>query len=191
MVDKEKAELARKFFNDSFTFNQLGCSSPQMIFVSGNENDNMQFLKEIYVLLEKYANTQYDQDIYSLASLKFNFLAENILDDKIFNIMYKSNYLIFAEVREYEGMNKSCGAGFFYIKQIDGLAQLSCFITKKIQTLSYFGFSSQEINQIAEISYSLGIDRIVPVGNALNFDYIWDGYNLLDELCNKKRIILT
>jgi hypothetical protein len=27
-----------------------------------------------------------------------------------------------------------------------------------------------------------GVDRIVPLGQALTFDYRWDGYNLLQEL---------
>jgi len=27
-----------------------------------------------------------------------------------------------------------------------------------------------------------GVDRIVPIGHTMDFDFIWDGYNLFDEL---------
>ena len=33
-----------------------------------------------------------------------------------------------------------------------------------------------------------GIDRIVEVGNALDFNYIWDRYNLFSELVQKQYI---
>jgi hypothetical protein len=33
-----------------------------------------------------------------------------------------------------------------------------------------------------------GIDRVVPLGRALEFNYVWDGYNLLDELSKKVQV---
>jgi hypothetical protein len=55
--------------------------------------------------------------------------------------------------------------------------------------MCYFGLSKDELDELATLSFGRGIDRIVPIGAALNFDYIWDGYNLFDELCVRKRII--
>jgi hypothetical protein len=192
LPDEERKESARKFYNDTFTFDQLGCSSPQMIFCLGSAIDNAAFLKEIYDLLHDFAARLYVQDMYSVANLKLNFLAENALDDRLLNVIYSSNYLVFAEVADnLNDISKSCGAGFFFIKQLDHPGRIGDFITRKIQTLSYFGLDPTELDQIAAVSYSKGIDRIVPVGDALNFDYIWDGYHLPDELSSKKRIIST
>ena len=186
---KEKRELARQFYNDSYTFDQKGCSSPQTVFVLGDDHDNNLFLNELYNHLLDLADQFYSNDIYSLASLKFNFLSENALDNKIGNVLFQSNYVVFAEMDEKDQIHKSCGGGFFYINKINNLSQIESYLTKKIQTLSYFGLNDEDLQSIVYLSYTKGIDRIVPIGTALNFDFIWDGYNLLDELCCKKRVV--
>ena len=30
-----------------------------------------------------------------------------------------------------------------------------------------------------------GVDRIVPIGKTMDFDFIWDGYNLFDSFTRK------
>jgi hypothetical protein len=32
------------------------------------------------------------------------------------------------------------------------------------------------------------VDRVVPLGKALDFDYIWDGYNIFMEMLSFKSI---
>ena len=34
-----------------------------------------------------------------------------------------------------------------------------------------------------------GIDRVVPVGKTMDFDLIWDGYNLVERLTRVIRIV--
>ncbi len=190
LPEDTKAEITRKFYNDTFTFDQLGCSSPQMIFCLGNEKDNDAFLKEMYGRLHEYATRLYEQDIYSIANLKLNFMAESAMDDQVVKLIHSSNYLVFAEIADdHVQMKKTCGGGFFFVKRLSKLDSLTGFINRKVQTLSYFGLDDDEIRRIATLVYAFGIDRIVPVGQALNFDYIWDGYHLPDELSNKKKII--
>ncbi len=190
LSDSDKKETSRKFFNDTFTFDQLGCSSPQVLFTIGTDVENRQFTGEIYHLLNQFAVGQYDQDVYALANMKMNFLAGNVIDGLVASVIKSSNYLVFAELGEsVSEVHKSCGAGFLFVKHLESADNIGNFINRKVQTLSYFGLSAEELRVIGEISYSRGIDRLVPVGMALNFDYIWDGYNLADELCNKKRVI--
>lgn len=183
----EKQELARKFYNDSFTFDQLGCSSPQSLFFLGNDSENQMAIEELYKLLQDVALTSYQIEPYSLASLKINYMAEGICDGTIGNLLFQSNSVVFAESQRPEIM-KTCGAGFFYIHKINQLKDIIPAITRKVQTMSYFGLSKPEVNELATLTFGRGIDRIVPVGAALNFDPIWDGYNLMDELCIRKRI---
>jgi hypothetical protein len=49
--------------------------------------------------------------------------------------------------------------------------------------------NESELKTIIEFANGESIDRIVKIGNALNFDYIWDGYNLFDELSKKVAVI--
>jgi hypothetical protein len=186
---EEQKEISRKFFNDSFTFDQLGCSSPQMIFVLGERDENNQFIKSLHHHLVSFAAGLYSRDSYSMASLKLNFLSGSICDGKIEQVELTDNSVVMAEAAEGTGIEKSCGAGFFFVKHITAMDQLIPLIGRKIQTLSYFGLSRDEVATLARMTYGRGIDRIVPVGSALNFDFIWDGYNLVEELCSRKRVI--
>ena len=53
-----------------------------------------------------------------------------------------------------------------------------CAMTKSVrrQTIAYIGDSHVMLPLI--LSGVKGIDRIVPMGKTMDFDLIWDGYNL-------------
>ena len=59
---------------------------------------------------------------------------------------------------------------------------LDKFITPKIQTLTYFGFKKNELEKFIYLNKPNGIDRIVPIGRALEFNEVWDGYDLVRNL---------
>lgn len=56
------------------------------------------------------------------------------------------------------------------------------------QTLTYYGFDRDEISAFAGRCAMFGLSRIVPVGQALNFDTVWDGYDLLRVLTRTIRL---
>ena len=56
------------------------------------------------------------------------------------------------------------------------------FINSKYQTLTYLGFQKEELEDFVIKNRLSGIDRIVPVGQALDIDIIWDGYDLAKSL---------
>ena len=44
--------------------------------------------------------------------------------------------------------------------------------------MTYFGLKKDELISFVENEKLRGIDRIVPIGSALDMDLIWDGYDL-------------
>jgi hypothetical protein len=84
-----------------------------------------------------------------------------------------------------ESVLHGCGGGYFYFKKVFNINDVKVFKNPKVQTIAYWGLSNAELNQLKNSSVGEGIDRIVPMGEALNFHYIWDGYNLFDELSKK------
>ncbi len=178
----------KDFYNDSFTFDQKGCSSPQSIMLYGNKNDNEKFTNLFYTLLEKISENEYDGDNASLASLKFNQLIGDVIDDKITTFKNDSATLYFVNSSSSQHLYHSCGGGYFYLSDLNELNDIIQFVNNKVQTISYFGLTQNEIEFIAHKTAGIGVDRIVPIGKALNFDYIWDGYNLCEELTSRKFI---
>lgn len=185
---EEQIKIANKFYNDSYTFDQRGCSSPQMIFILGNPSDTKTFEDTFYKLLVNIAEKEYENDITSLASHKLNYLAMDAMDGYAIAQKHDNNYLVFAEVDTLDTEKETCGGGYFYTKHIENIQEIKTFINKKVQTISYHGLNKADLEEIHQLSYGIGIDRIVPIGNALDFDYIWDGYNLIEELSTKKVI---
>ena len=183
---KQRNDFAKVFFNDAYTFDQMGCSSPQTIYLVGSESSSRMCMLEMVDHLGSYVQANYKGEISSLASLKLN----QILDDSIDGLIVKrtgNNYLTFLELAK-EGeqvLHHGCGGGYFYVQLVESVSKLLLFTDKKVQTISYFGLTKEDKDELAHLANGEGIDRVVPLGQALSFSYIWDGYNLIEELSRK------
>lgn len=179
-------ELLRNFYNDAYTFDQMGCSSPQTIYFLGSPQSCLQARKKISMGLEEFLLNEYENDMSSLASLKLNRMVDDALNG---NILTQTGNNLFKLLELSESGDSSslhgCGGGYFYYQDCEKIAELKALKVPKVQTISYFGLSEDSKMHLEELAYGEGIDRIVKVGHALSFHYIWDGYNLFHELCRK------
>ena len=187
--ENEKRDLLKRFYNDAYSFNQKGCSSPQAIFVLGNEKDNRIFRQDFYKRLKEIVTNKYDWDLYSLASLKLNQLAGDAISGKIEHVLEEDVRVTFAELKDETNASGTCGGGFFYLHQLESMNEMLHYINPKVQTVSYFGLDGSDLELLSALTSGKGIDRLVPMGKSLDFHYIWDGYNLFDELCSKRYIV--
>jgi hypothetical protein len=73
------------------------------------------------------------------------------------------------------------GGGLFFETEIPRLEQLASLLTERDQTLAYFGFQHPQLKELALSLPTRAIDRIVPIGSALDFNTVWDGGNLLQS----------
>jgi Acyl-CoA reductase (LuxC) len=186
--EARQKEIVRKFYNDAYTFDQKGCSSPQSVFLLGSLEDNTKFEDIFYDLLKTVSVQMYSGDNASLASLKYNQLINDVIDDKVKHFRNDSATLYMVETPTQELMH-TCGGGYFYIQSIAQLKEVLPSMHNKVQTISYYGLYSEDIDYLAQMTAGIGVDRIVPIGKALEFDYIWDGYNLCEELSSKKMVV--
>ncbi len=72
--------------------------------------------------------------------------------------------------------------GFFYEYSLASLEDLCLIVDEKIQTIVCFGVSAEALRQLVLENHLRGIDRIVPVGSAMNIDVFWDGYDIVRAL---------
>ena len=68
--------------------------------------------------------------------------------------------------------------GFFYEYEINNLSKIKNYINNKYQTLTYFGLNKNILKNFILENQFEGIDRIVPIGQALDISFFWDGYDL-------------
>lgn len=78
------------------------------------------------------------------------------------------------------GLRGSCG--YFYEYDLKEYGEILPVLTEKFQTVTYYGIDPNELRDFILSEGVRGIDRIVPVGKALEIDVIWDGYDVIGML---------
>jgi len=185
-LKKEKIDqvqlLAKKFYYDGYMMNQLACNSPHFVFWIGKRNEKLQ--DRFWIQLSKIVEKKFFFDDVHVVD-KYTNLMENIITQKKFNNikMFKNNLYVvdvgnqIGQIENIRGVN-----GTFFQKNIHGIEDLKNFITKKCQTVSYFGFGKSQLKHFLMNNNLLGIDRVVPLGRALEIDMVWDGYEVVRSL---------
>jgi hypothetical protein len=189
-----KAKLANCFYNDAYWFDQMACSSPRFILFTGLQEENEHASASFRQFLESELKRKAKSDTIDIAMEKLVYMYESISKTHASVKPALPNTGKPAILRvDKAGINEfreSCGGGFFFECFINDLTDLALLVSRKDQTLTYFGFDKKELNEFVIKVNGAGIDRIVPVGQALNFAPVWDGYSLLNELSKRVHIIM-
>jgi hypothetical protein len=179
--EQVKTHLVEGLYTDSFLFDQMACSSPQQIIIVGESMiSSDKVLGEVLQRLEKLAEHKYEysvgQTINKMVSL-VKVIANSSGDANWYGngvaAVGSTNLSLSNLVRP--------GGGFFATQCLTSLSEIVPQLTEKIQTMSYFGFTRSELSAFVHLANGTGVDRIVPIGKALEFNKIWDGKNLIQE----------
>ncbi len=179
LKDNSLQLLIQKFYNDTFVVDQNACSSPQIIFWTKTNSSKAK--KIFWKNLSKYISKKYKPPEISVID-NYNKLCSNLLERssliKNFKIFDKSIYTISLKKLDNKITSLRGKWGFFYEFEIKNLDKISKIIDKKFQTLTYYGFEKNYFLNFMKKKKLSGIDRFVPVGQALNIELVWDGYDL-------------
>ena len=182
ITPQELSKMASDFYNDTYTMDQNACSSPHVILWLGenSQRGKSKFWNALFkVALKKYDLTEIKAiDKYSKV------LDESITSDKMAKFVNMDNVLMYIELKNIsqELHNYRGIFGLFYTCEIENLNQLITIINNKYQTVTYYGIDKKELTNFVIENGIIGIDRVVPVGRALDMDTIWDGYDVIGYL---------
>ena len=170
--------IVERFYNDTYVADQNACSSPHMVLWLGKKSHKAKskFWEELSKLAEKKYNLTYDASVE-----KYTELCKKIINDK--NVKSFRTYTNNVYTVVLKNLNGSLDTyrgkwGFFYEYDIKKLEQIKKYINKKFQTLTYFGVEKVDLKNFIIKNKLQGIDRIVPVGQALDIGFYWDGYDI-------------
>lgn len=178
--------LARNFYNDTYLMDQNACSSPQLIFwQKASAATREKFWRAVetevgdrYVLQAASAVDKFDQSCRDAVTLAGH------LDriDRQGNLIYRVALNSLPPESETR-LRGSCG--YFYEADLDSLNLLKELVSDKCQTLTYYGPAPEALLDFVLNEGLPGIDRIVPIGSALDIGLVWDGFDLIRSLSRR------
>lgn len=178
---EDKHRIAEGFFNDTYLTDQNACTSPRMVVWMGEQIEKAKeiFWEQLHEIVKvKYA-FQPIQGInkltssYLLAAAHGGVKIENQSDNLIIRAKVSA---VPANLMEFKD-----NSGFFFEYDCGDILELRNLCNDvRCQTVAYVGDRNMLIPLLT--SGIKGVDRIVPVGQTMDFDFIWDGYNLYERM---------
>ena len=174
---EDKERVAEDFYNDTFFSDQNACTSPRIIVWTGNriEEAKRVFWSAEHELVEKKYTFQSIQGVnkltkaYLIAVEEPGIKFEEHTDNLIIRVSVPNIKDTLMEYRD--------NSGYFYEYNCTDIMDLASLCNdNRCQTIAYIGDNSVLLPLIK--NGVKGIDRIVPIGKTMDFDLIWDGYNL-------------
>lgn len=180
--EAEIRSLADRFYNDTYLFDQNACSSPHIVFWKNADSLDQakdEFWSAVHEITSQKYNLQPIQGVDKLTALYRESIETGARDEKM-----PDNYVVRTELHNLPKNidDFRCTGGFFSECTINSLDDIVPIITRKYQTLAYYGFTKNELESFVKNNRLSGIDRIVPVGRTTDFSLTWDGYNLIEAM---------
>ena len=179
LSERDFAQLIQRLGLDISQFNQQACASPVLMVWLGKPAAELwqrfwlalscQFPDEFADKLEQTVNLQ-------LAA------CDGVISDAA-----QVGHLTVAAISNASDVSRcTFGAGFLVYQIVDVLAT---WLTQSasFQTCVYVGTDKAHLVESLKQSPTMRIDRVCPAGQALAFDWIWDGHDMLREFSRALR----
>jgi hypothetical protein len=172
-------KIVKNFYLDNYVFNQNACSSSHIIYWKDDKNN----YKELFwKSLAEYTKNVFKLDL-SQSVRKYKKINTYLLRNKFKDVKYYNRNLTVIKLgKKYNSELLRGESGIFFEKNINSLIQVNKDVTSKLQTLSIIGFNKNVITDWIRRENLSGIDRVVDVGNSLQMDLVWDGYDIISTL---------
>lgn len=174
---EDKERVAVDFYNDTFFTDQNACTSPRVVVWTGNrvEEAKKEFWEAEHRLVKKKYVLQPIQGVNKLTSSFLIAVAEpGVRIEK-----HPDNLIVRVYISKITKhlMDYRDNSGYFYEYDCKDILEIKALCNdKRCQTIAYIGDSKAVLPLIK--AGVKGIDRVVPMGKTMDFDLIWDGYDL-------------
>lgn len=184
---EDKGRIAEAFYNDTYLSDQNACTSPRIVVWLGSRRTEakLDFWNHLHSLVIKKYPLQAVQGINKLTSSYL--MAVRWPGTQI--EQHEDNYLIRVNIPKCMAdiMDLKDNSGYFFEYDCEDILDIREICDdKRCQTIGYIGDKQMFMPLLA--SGVKGIDRIVPVGKTMDFELLWDGYNLFERMTRVIRL---
>lgn len=182
--DNDIKQWAHRFYNDTYEIDQNACSSPKLIvWLTASDKDYAAAQVRWWnaIAAESHA---YDLHPIKVSEKYSNAWYWAMTRPELQSISHITNSLYVYHLSSLPNDITTLSGKFgqFFQISVPSLTSILPYITKKVQTISTLGISTDAIRSQLIAHGAAGADRIVPVGQALDMDIIWDGTHMIESL---------
>ena len=160
---------------------QNACTSPNIVIWTGNQREDAK--AEFWENLHKLVKQKYKyQDIQGVDKLTYEYLA-SVAIDGLQVLPHEDNLLIRVKTSEAAKrlMDFRGNSGYFFEYDCEDVMELFDICNdKRCQTVGVLGDKEFLVPLIQK--GIRGIDRVVEIGKTMDFDLVWDGYDLVGQM---------
>ena len=172
-------------WRDLSAYQQAACSSPRVLVWTGAADA---IKGKVYGALQKQAMGQ----VRSAATVMNHLVTSQLLQSK-----HQGNQQVASEGIMIQKIDKLSpeyldwhpAELFMYEYHVESLKRLFEEVPASCQTVSHFGFEASDLNSAVEDHRGRGIDRVVPIGQSLNFSTVWDGHDLFSQFSRELQLL--
>lgn len=182
--EQRLSELAQGFYNDAYLMDQNACSSPHLVIWVGESNKTEAAMEMFWNAVFEVAQKKYNLQPVQAVDKLVNLCQTAINLPNVISFTSKENMVYRVRldhlpdnIEEFRGR-----FGFFYEYIGTDYSCLKRIVGERYQTLAIFGIDSEIVVDFILENGLIGLDRVVPVGQALDIGVIWDGYDVIGNL---------
>jgi F0F1-type ATP synthase membrane subunit a len=178
------SKLATSFYNDNYLMDQNACSSPHLIVWLETKKSMIKARDRFWEAVYLEVSKRYVSEPISVIDKYTNMCKDSIELDDAFNYQNYGNLIFIIGLQK---LTNNVGAlrgkfGYFYEYFTGDINTVAHIVDKSFQTITYFGIDKSKLNDFVMKNSLPGVDRIVPIGSALDISVYWDGYDLIRTL---------
>lgn len=183
-TEEELKNAIHYFYLDTYEVDQNACSSPRFIFWLENEASSFSIAQQRWWQALTVEIQKYNLVAIKVSKKYAEAWTFAMYTPEIKSFTYASNrlyvYTLLSLPKDLTSLSGSFGQFFQYpIKKLEDIIP---YMTAKIQTITVLNVDIPRLRSQLINAGVTGVDRIVPIGQAMDMDIIWDGHNLLDAL---------
>jgi hypothetical protein len=176
--------FCQRLFNDIYLMDQAACSSPQLCVWIGSQTAVALAQARLWPTLTEHAERHYELQAVQVMD-KFVQICRHALGQVEARKIFRHNNILYRVELANAGPRQDEFRGYFGTVHEVVFAtfdQLAPLVNERYQTMCIQGVATEAVRELIVRHGLRGIDRVVPVGRALDMDIVWDGYDLIGSL---------
>lgn len=177
----DKAKIARDFYNDTYLSDQNACTAPRIVIWLGERQQEAQ--QTFWATLGELARSQYQLSPVQAVG-KRAALCKLAAQRRVHLIPEAEQTVVRVTLEALDSalLNHMCHSGYFLEYSAKHLDEILPLCLSQCQTLTYCGMPPAEFEAFLLRHRPRGIDRVMPMGQSMDFSLVWDGHDLVHSL---------